>query len=178
MTVYAKCPEGDWDYLTAGKLYPVHNEHSGGFSLVDNEGDEISCLWNNCPHIDGYNWERVECAVDWTKPIEIERNGEVFEASLTGEEDRRYVKVEEGDGRTWWAEKSNGEVIPCGFFVRNRVEEPKPLAIENSPTLRDQFAMAALAAAYSNDVPRDTARWVYEVADAMLEARKVNNEAA
>jgi hypothetical protein len=48
-----------------------------------------------------------------------------------------------------------------------------PISMTETLTMRDQFAMAALSTTHAgDDRPKDTAGWVYEMADAMLEARK------
>jgi len=61
MPTYAIPPEGCTHYLTAGKRYEVLREETiGGFYITDNDGDEIYCLWRNCPHLDGGDWTREE----------------------------------------------------------------------------------------------------------------------
>lgn len=54
------------------------------------------------------------------------------------------------------------------------LEESGVARRKDSMTLRDQFAMAALTGIIVNDtnIPEDASRYAYEMADAMLEARK------
>ena len=48
-----------------------------------------------------------------------------------------------------------------------------PISMTETLTLRDQFAIAAISTTHAgDDRPKDTAGWAYEMADAMLEARK------
>ena len=58
MPTYAIPPKGCNSYLTAGKRYEVLREGMGGFYIRDNDGDEICCLWRNCPHARGGDWTR------------------------------------------------------------------------------------------------------------------------
>lgn len=46
-------------YITPGKLYEA-DEWGIMFIAVDDAGDRIHCLWDECPHLDGGNWTRVE----------------------------------------------------------------------------------------------------------------------
>lgn len=53
--------------------------------------------------------------------------------------------------------------------------ETKAIVKIDMPTLRDQFAMAALTGLFHNNVitnPKAYAKIAYEMADSMLEARK------
>lgn len=65
MTLYARCPR-DVDlnhapYLTPGKEYLVGSpDEFGGFHIINDLGLENFCIWKNCAHLDGGNWERVE----------------------------------------------------------------------------------------------------------------------
>lgn len=68
MPTYAIPPEGCASYLTAGKRYEVLREGMGGFYIRDNDGDEICCLWRNCPHLDG-DWTREEVTQDDTETL-------------------------------------------------------------------------------------------------------------
>jgi hypothetical protein len=54
------------------------------------------------------------------------------------------------------------------------LEESGVARRKDSMTLRDQFAMAALPGIIVNDtnIPEDASRYAYEMADAMLKARK------
>ena len=58
--VAAEVPDGR--SLTAGKPYPVVREAFGGilFSIVDDAGSEIDCLWESCAFLAGGNWQRVD----------------------------------------------------------------------------------------------------------------------
>lgn len=52
---------------------------------------------------------------------------------------------------------------------------PHPISMAETLTLRDQFAMAALSALLSGRANGERTHWAkvaYEIADAMLEARK------
>ena len=59
------------------------------------------------------------------------------------------------------------EYLPPSFGTDN-----KPTAVEERMTLRDSFAMAALAGQNCGPVSRFSATLCYEMADAMIEARK------
>lgn len=70
MPTYAIPPEWCASYLTAGKRYEVLREETiGGFYITDNDGDEIYCLWRNCPHLDGGDWTREEVTQDDTETL-------------------------------------------------------------------------------------------------------------
>ena len=44
---------------------------------------------------------------------------------------------------------------------------------KETPTLRDQFAMAALSAIMAGgNTPKEVAEWAYEIADMMIEVRE------
>jgi hypothetical protein len=49
-----ECP----GYLTRGKRYLVMTDVIDFFTIVDDEGDEIGALWDDCPNLDGGNWTR------------------------------------------------------------------------------------------------------------------------
>lgn len=61
--VYAvadKVPEG-CGYITAGKEYEVYADDGVIFRIVDDEDDGLRiCLWQDCGHLKGGNWRRVE----------------------------------------------------------------------------------------------------------------------
>lgn len=62
--VYARCPEGvNVSYLTAGKLYEVDDEGII-FTMLSDDGQEISAMWEYSAHLDGLNWQRVELPDD------------------------------------------------------------------------------------------------------------------
>jgi len=62
--VYARAPRkilSHTPYVTPGKLYPILSEAAGGFDMIDDVGDYISCIWTDCAHFEGrHHWERVE----------------------------------------------------------------------------------------------------------------------
>ena len=47
-------------YLTTGKIYEATVYMDGFMDLVDDEGEEIACIINRCPHLNGGSWEVVE----------------------------------------------------------------------------------------------------------------------
>lgn len=48
-------------YLTAGKPYRLTEDSAGtGFHVTDDDGDEIYCLMENCAHLNGGDWHKVE----------------------------------------------------------------------------------------------------------------------
>ena len=54
-------PKGCVSYLTAGKEYEVFDvEECKGFKysfrIIDDDGDKLFCLLNNCCHLSGKNW--------------------------------------------------------------------------------------------------------------------------
>lgn len=63
-------PPNKQRYLIPGKWYPLvpserfdvgeSGEVLGGFSIIDDEGDDIFCLWSACGHLEGGNWTRIE----------------------------------------------------------------------------------------------------------------------
>lgn len=124
--------------------------------------------------------------IDWTKPIEwVASNGSVQNVSLVkchkGGSYPRSVIVDNGE--LYCHEDGSICIGNCGY-LRNKPDEPAstvdelPLCIE-TPTLRDQFAMAALqgilAGADRNMEDSELAKQAYWAADAMMEARKKGN---
>lgn len=59
MAVYAETEKSKARYITPGKKYLVDQDMFGGFDIIDDEGDEITCTWRNCPHTRA-DWTRVE----------------------------------------------------------------------------------------------------------------------
>jgi hypothetical protein len=69
MKIYAKAmtiPAGT-SYLTEGKLYETYTVGSdgydgdpGGFHILDDDNDELFCLWEGCDFLADGNWERIE----------------------------------------------------------------------------------------------------------------------
>lgn len=62
MAIYARTPKhiNDAEYLTADSDYRLTHEAGPRFWVLDDEGDEISCLWEGCAHLSGGEWTRVE----------------------------------------------------------------------------------------------------------------------
>jgi hypothetical protein len=60
--VFAIPPSGAADYLTPGKPYRVFNDDDGLFAVIDDDREEIVCLWQNCAHLDGGDWQRANAA--------------------------------------------------------------------------------------------------------------------
>lgn len=62
MTTYAipQTVPDDCDYLTAGKRYQCRDMGFGRLLIHDDNNDFRICLWNECPHLNGGNWTRVE----------------------------------------------------------------------------------------------------------------------
>lgn len=62
MTVYARCVEyiGDRfsrNWYKVGKDYPIHGDPDGDFGIIDEEGTDMWCTWEDDPDC---IWERVE----------------------------------------------------------------------------------------------------------------------
>ncbi len=54
-------PSGCEDYLTEGKEYEVfdvelYKNHGYFFIIIDDDGDRLPCLFNDCRHLNGGNW--------------------------------------------------------------------------------------------------------------------------
>lgn len=61
--IYAvmNCDESPVEYLTAGKEYPTGKEELGpAFTIEGDNGNKRLCLWNDCAHLSGGNWRRIE----------------------------------------------------------------------------------------------------------------------
>lgn len=53
----------DCDYLTAGKLYDVAfyaDLYHETFMMLDDDGDDIFCSFQDCAFLNGGDWEIVE----------------------------------------------------------------------------------------------------------------------
>ena len=59
---------GDWvvaddvngaSWLTSGKPYQVFYVDGELFRVIDDDGDEIVCLFQECPHLNGGNWRKA-----------------------------------------------------------------------------------------------------------------------
>ena len=51
----------DVPYLTAGKRYAVlDSDNKNQVRITDDEGDVVFISWNDCAHLNGGNWTRVE----------------------------------------------------------------------------------------------------------------------
>lgn len=49
--------------ITPGKLYRVANDaypDSNLFNIIDDKGEERTCLWRGCGHLNRGNWRRFE----------------------------------------------------------------------------------------------------------------------
>lgn len=60
--VYAvafEVPESSKEYITAGKLYKAIDDDYG-FDAVMDSGNSCYLRWNDCCHLEGGNWTRVE----------------------------------------------------------------------------------------------------------------------
>lgn len=116
--------------------------------------------------------------IDWTKPLEwvtaSDSTEDVIRVVNGGTKDQLFG-CEVKSGTVW----SNADgvlcVDNCGY-IRNRAE---PSADTETPTLRDQFAMAALQGLCAQTQihamshrSEDTASKAYRLADAMMDARK------
>lgn len=56
-----RCPRNcKREYLTPGKVYDIYEADEYGFSMIDDEGDELGCLFEGCSHLNGKDWEVVE----------------------------------------------------------------------------------------------------------------------
>ena len=63
MTTYAKAPKGVSiaPYLTPGATYKVlAGINNDMFTINDDDGEMLYCLWSGCGHIKGDSWERVQ----------------------------------------------------------------------------------------------------------------------
>ena len=117
-------------------------------------------------------------AIDWTKPLELMDGTPVRLFPYPGKEPdgggHYNVDIADGDPNLWFVDADgtcNGEP-----FLRNRAEPEPQIAsyIENFseyPTLRDRFAMAALATIESRTPPDFAAKRAYAIAEAMLAER-------
>lgn len=43
-------------YLTKGKEYSITTCYDSLFTIIDDEGDELYCLFEECSHLDGLDW--------------------------------------------------------------------------------------------------------------------------
>lgn len=61
-TVYAVAPaKGAHSYITAGKRYEARDMIGGvGFKFWADNGSSCVGLWQDCAHLNGGNWTRVE----------------------------------------------------------------------------------------------------------------------
>ena len=61
MYIYTDTVPENCDYLTSGKRYKVREHYHTGFissyHIVDDEGDFLICLHQNCSHLNGGNWK-------------------------------------------------------------------------------------------------------------------------
>ena len=120
-------------------------------------------------------------SVDWTKPIEAVRksDGRVVQLEFYRIRDGYYMTTESpchAETNFYWNKDGSDPCvnpnIDSEWFIRNRVDDPMP-NFEHAPkTLRDEFAMAALAGIAADHYPDSAAVLAYEFADAMMEARK------
>lgn len=60
MKVKADNVEGSEDFLTAGKEYEVLNSYGVGFVIIDDDGDKLVCLFEDCGHLGGRDWTVIE----------------------------------------------------------------------------------------------------------------------
>lgn len=119
--------------------------------------------------------------VDWTKPIETvpcERNPDPVPCEFAGMSGRTASYFIRGD---WFGPQGQNQTdgpwhnVGSDFLPQLRnVETTTPTDTE-TPTLRDQFAMAALtgfARGKTVKLPDQMAELCYMYADAMMQARK------
>lgn len=111
-------------------------------------------------------------SVDWYGALEAcHPDGRSFPARLLRTDSDmdgefcRYVRFNRGE---FWANE-DGEISPTDWFIRN--DAPETLTAEPEVSLRDQFAMAALASIENRTPPDFVAKRVYAIADAMLAER-------
>lgn len=56
-----RCPaDCKREYLTPGKVYNIYEVDEYGFNMIDDEGDELGCLFHRCSHLDGTDWEVIQ----------------------------------------------------------------------------------------------------------------------
>lgn len=63
MSVYAtadKIGKSESRYLTAGRKYRVIGDDGLSFSIINDFGRESVCLWQNCSHLRGGAWRKIE----------------------------------------------------------------------------------------------------------------------
>lgn len=62
MALYAKTPRFALpEYLTALTEYLVIDEpDEGAFTIRDDTGLELYCCWDDCSHLSGGDWQRIE----------------------------------------------------------------------------------------------------------------------
>lgn len=100
MPTYAIPPEGCPHYLTAGKRYEVLREDDLGFYITDNDGDEICCLWRNCPHA-RWDWTREEVTQDDTETLRDRFAMAALQGELAAQDDDDIRRdYSDGDGVT------------------------------------------------------------------------------
>lgn len=47
-------------YLTSDKLYPIIQKRKRSFLIVGDDGVELFCIYKNCAHLGGGDWEIIE----------------------------------------------------------------------------------------------------------------------
>ena len=55
-TEKVKAPNGCREYLTPNKIYPIVKKASISFTIIDDEGDIIVCLYKNDLHLNSQDW--------------------------------------------------------------------------------------------------------------------------
>lgn len=131
----------------------------------------------------------TQTPIDWTKPIETEdgtplvlaQHGESYGDNTNPDSDGYYWVMIEGATETaynTYCHTPNGTRANGKFGrIRNRAEpvavEPVAATPQPAPkTLRDEFAMAALACSPDVLVPGSAAARAYRIADAMMAERE------
>lgn len=60
MSVYAVASSVKRGYLTAGKKYQALCDDGALFNIIDDVGDMLICRWDDCPHLGGGVWRKIE----------------------------------------------------------------------------------------------------------------------
>ena len=126
------------------------------------------------------NIDKAAPSVDWAKPIEAVRKSDGRVVPMTfvwtdPESWNRYTEECPDPERInhGWKEDGSDCCHWNEWYIRNRVEGDISTPEHSPKTLRDEFAMAALAGLAAGHYPHQAAAVLaYEYADKMMEARK------
>lgn len=85
-------------------------------------------------------------------------------------------KQDELEMQRIWYNSQHANMAYTNELIRTQTKALNLAEVRYMTDLRDRIAMCALATTYaqSEESPDKTARWAYEVADAMMKEREVN----